>query len=119
VRRLPDVSHPYRIVAARYELRELMDTKRPSAELPLDHALLIAGVAVSQASTSTAMLAERMAQQPRPPVGDSLGALVELFVDRDAGAAEELHGSFHPRLASASAGRARTRLMKAGFTLAF
>jgi hypothetical protein len=95
-----------------------MDPKHLSAE-QLDHALLIAGVAVSQASTSTAVLAERMAQQPHPAVGDSLGALVEMFVGRDAGAASELRGSFHPRLARASAGKARSRLMKAGFTLAF
>ncbi|WBO23061.1 hypothetical protein [Sphingomonas abietis] len=90
-----------------------------STEPLLDHALLIAGVAVSQASTSTAVLAERIAQQPRQPLGDSLGALVELFAGCDAGAGHALHGSFHPRIAQASAGKTPSRLMKAGFTLAF
>ena len=89
------------------------------AEPALDHALLIAGAAVSQASTSTAQLAGRMARPQRMPAADSLSALVQVFGGEDAGAASELHGSFHPRIAHASAGKARSRLMKPGFTLAF
>jgi hypothetical protein len=89
------------------------------SEPGLDHALLIAGAAVSQAATSTAQLAGRMARPQRAPAGDSLSALVQVFAGADAGAASELHGSFHPRIAHASAGKARSRLMKPGFTLAF
>jgi hypothetical protein len=85
----------------------------------LDHALLIAGAAVSQASSSTAQLAGRMARPQRERAGDSLAALVQVFGGQDAGAASELQGSFHPRIAHASAGKARSRLMKPGFTLAF
>jgi hypothetical protein len=90
-----------------------------SPEPGLDHALLIAGAAVSQASTSTAQLAGRMARPQRARAGDSLAALVQVFGGQDAGAAAELQGSFHPRIAHASAGKARSRLMKPGFTLAF
>ncbi|WP_454886418.1 hypothetical protein [Sphingomonas oryzagri] len=85
----------------------------------LDHALLIAGAAVSQASSSTAQLAGRMARPQRERAGDSLAALVQVFGGQDASAASELRGSFHPRIALASAGKARSRLMKPGFTLAF
>lgn len=85
----------------------------------LDHALLIAGAAVSQASTSTAQLAGRMARPQRARAGDSLAALVRVFGEQDPAAAAELQGSFHPRIAQASAGKARSRLMKPGFTLAF
>lgn len=88
-------------------------------EHSLDHALLIAGAAVSQASSSTAQLAGRMARPQRERAGDSLAALVQVFGGQDAGAASELQGSFHPRIAHASAGKARSRLMKPGFTLAF
>jgi hypothetical protein len=85
----------------------------------LDHALLIAGAAVSQASTSTALLAGRMARPQRARASDSLTALVQLFGEQDSAAAVELQGSFHPRIAHAAAGKARSRLMKPGFTLAF
>jgi len=97
-----------------------MDSKSLFLPEPsLDHALLIAGMAVSQASTSTAQLAGRMAQPQPAPARDSLSALVQGFGDRDASAATELQGSFHPRIAHASAGKARSRLMKPRFTLAF
>ena len=99
--------------------QEPMDPKRPASEPLLDHALLIAGIAVSQASTSTATLAERMDRQQDSTAGDSLGALAEIFARHGVAAVDGLHGSFHPRLAHASAGKARSRLMKAGFTLAF
>lgn len=89
------------------------------ADQSLDHALLIAGAAVHQASTSTAQLAGRMARPQHSPATDSLSALVQVFGGADAGAASALHGSFHPRIALASAGKARSRLMKPGFTLAF
>ncbi len=85
----------------------------------LDHALLIAGAAVTQASTRTAVLAERMAQQRQAHFGDSVSALVEVFAGRDATAAAQLQGSFHPRIAHAAAGKVRSSLMKPGFTLAF
>ena len=84
----------------------------------LDHALLIAGAAVTQASTRTAVLAERMAQQRQAHFDDSVGALVEVFAGRDAAAAQ-LQGSFHPRIAHSAAGKVRSSLMKPGFTLAF
>ncbi|MBA2932792.1 hypothetical protein HZF05_01660 [Sphingomonas sp. CGMCC 1.13654] len=89
------------------------------AEPALDHALLIAGAAVSQAATSTAQLAGRMARPERKLATDNLSALVQVFGGADAGAANALNGSFHPRVAHASAGKARSRLMKPGFTLAF
>jgi homoserine kinase len=93
-------------------------TRHPT-EPVLDHALLIAGAAVSQASSSTAILADRLARPQRDQAGDSLTALVQLLAEQDAGAVAELSGSFHPRIAHASAGKARSRLMKPGFTLAF
>lgn len=99
-----------------------MDPNRIAAmpnELMLDHALLIAGAAVTQASTRTAVLAERMAQQRQAHFGDSVSALVEIFSGRDATAAAQLQGSFHPRVAHAAAGKVRSSLMKPGFTLAF
>jgi hypothetical protein len=89
------------------------------AEPTLDHALLIAGAAVSQAATRTATIAQRMGREARAPGGDSLQALVQVFGDGNAEAARSLQGSFHPRIAHASAGKARSRLMKPGFTLAF
>jgi hypothetical protein len=97
-----------------------MDRKHLFTPEPgLDHALLIAGAAVSQASTSTAQLAGRMASRQRTRSGDNLAALVQVFGGQDARAAGELQGSFHPRIAHASADKARSRLMKPGFTLAF
>jgi len=99
-----------------------MESSRPvtlPSEPLLDHALLIAGAAVTQASTRTAVLAERMAQQREASFNDSLSALIQVFAAQDAGAAGQLHGSFHPRVAHAAAGKAGSSLMKAGFTLAF
>jgi hypothetical protein len=99
-----------------------MEMNRPASALlepSLDHALLVAGAAVTQASTRTAVLAERIGQQRQVSFGDSVTALVEVFAGRDAAAAAQLQGSFHPRIAHAAAGKARSRLMKPGFTLAF
>jgi hypothetical protein len=77
-----------------------MDPIRPiTTDTALDHALLVAGAAVSQASSPTALLAQRIARQRRPRFDDSLAALVELFATHDAGAADALDGSFHPRVA--------------------
>jgi hypothetical protein len=90
-----------------------------SVDPSMDHALLIAGVAVSQAATATAMLATRIALHRRTDHGDALTALVRMFAGHDAGAAQALHGSFHPRVAQGCADKARSRLMKPGFTLAF
>ena len=90
-----------------------------SVEPMLDHAMLIAGAAVTQASTRTAVLAERMAHQREVSFSDSLTALVLLFAGQDPAAAGQLHGSFHPRVANAAAGKVRSSLMKPGFTLAF
>jgi hypothetical protein len=90
-----------------------------SPEPGLDHALLIAGAAISQASSSTALLADRLARPRHAQPTDSLTALVQLFVAQDNRGAIQLNGSFHPRIAHASAGKARSRLMKPGFTLAF
>ena len=100
----------------------LMESSRPafaSVEPMLDHALLIAGAAVTQASTRTAVLAERMVHQREASFNDSLTALVQVFAAQDMAAAGQLHGSFHPRVAHAAAGKARSSLMKPGFTLAF
>jgi hypothetical protein len=85
----------------------------------VDHAMLIAGVAVSQAATATAMLATRIAQQRRANHGDALSALVRIFAGQDAHAAQLLRGSFHPRIAQGCVGNARSRLMKPSFTMAF
>ena len=99
-----------------------MEPSRPpiaSVEPLLDHALLIAGAAVTQASTRTAVLAERMNHQHEASFSDSLTALVQVFARQDMAAAGQLHGSFHPRVAHAAAGKVRSSLMKPGFTLAF
>ena len=83
-----------------------MDMIRPFAtDTALDHALLVAGAAVSQASTPTALLAQHIARQRRPRFDNSLAALVELFATHDGGAADALDGSFHPQVARASADR--------------
>ncbi|HEY0270372.1 MAG TPA: hypothetical protein VGC10_05230 [Sphingomonas sp.] len=79
-----------------------MDHGPPAAPLtsPLpasDHAMLVAGIAVRQAGTYTATLAERM-RQPRAR-GDMRGALVAMFVAGDDREAGVLRGSFHPRIA--------------------
>ncbi len=85
-----------------------MEKIRPGPpEPPLDHALLVAGAAVSQASTRTALVAERMARQRRVRFGDSLTALVQVFASHDAAAADELDGSFHPRVAGRTTGKPR------------
>jgi hypothetical protein len=99
---------------------EFTPTLPAPAEPILDHALLIAGVAVTQASTRTAMLAERMERErAEPGFADSLQALVQVFTGEDAAAAAQLQGSFHPGIAGAAAGKARSSFMKPGFTLAF
>jgi hypothetical protein len=99
---------------------EFMPTLSAPAEPMLDHALLIAGVAVTQASTRTAVLAERMVRQhAETGFADSLKALVQVFTAEDATAAAQLQGSFHPRIAGAAAGKTRSSFMKPGFTLAF
>jgi hypothetical protein len=90
-----------------------------STDPSVDHALLIAGAAVSQAATATAMLATRIAQQRHADHGDALTALVRIFAGQDAGAAQVLRGSFHPRIAQAFAEKARPDMMKTGLTLAF
>jgi hypothetical protein len=90
-----------------------------SADPSVDHALLIAGAAVNQAATVTAVLATRIAQARRTDRGDALTALVRIFAGQDAGAAQMLLGSFHPRVAHGCADMARSRMMKPGFTLAF
>jgi hypothetical protein len=98
-----------------------MDLSRPipmtTGTPVLDHDLLIASVAVRQASTATAALAQRLCE----PVGhgDACRALVALFGGEDGGGAMVLGGSFHPRVARAAAGKMRSTLMKAEFTLAF
>ncbi len=99
-----------------------MESSRPiiaPVEPLLDHAMLIAGAAVTQASTRTAVLAERMSHPREASFSDSLTALVQVFAGQDIAAAGELHGSFHPRVAHAAAGKVRSSLMKPGFTLAF
>jgi len=85
-----------------------MDSIRYSfADTSLDHALLVAGAAVSQASSPTARLAQQIARRHRPRFESSLGALVEVFAARDAGAADALEGSFHPQVARTPSERAR------------
>jgi hypothetical protein len=70
-----------------------------------DHAMLVAGVAVRQAGTYTATLAERM-RLPQAR-GDMRGALVAMFVAGDDREAAALRGSFHPRIAQARSARGR------------
>jgi len=85
-----------------------MNPIRPMApDTAPDHALLVAGAAVSQASSPTAVLAQRIAQQNRPRFDSSLAALVGMFATPEAGAGEALDGSFHPRVARLPGGRAR------------
>ena len=75
-----------------------------AAAPPPDHAMLVAGIAVRQAGTYTATLAERMrVPQAR---GDMHGALVAMFATGDDREAAALRGSFHPRIAQSR--RART-----------
>jgi hypothetical protein len=62
--------------------------------------MLVAGVAVRQAGTYTATLAERM-RQPQAR-GDMRGALIAMFVAGDGREAAGLRGSFHPRIAQAN-----------------
>jgi hypothetical protein len=64
---------------------------------PLAYDLLIARMAVGQASTSTAALAERL-DQPEA-YDDTCSALVSIFVGEDDRAAGMLRGSFHPLIA--------------------
>jgi hypothetical protein len=79
-----------------------MDPVHPTpTDIGLDHALLLAGAAVSQASSSTALLAQRIARQRRPRFDTSLAALIEVFATHDASAADALGGSFHPHVARA------------------
>jgi hypothetical protein len=67
------------------------------------HAMLVAGVAVRQAGTYTATLAERIGM---PQVrADMRGALVAMFVAGDDREAAALRGSFHPRVAQATGAR--------------
>jgi hypothetical protein len=78
----------------------LMDPIRPfAADTALDHALLVAGAAVSQASSPTAVLAQQIGRQRRPRFDNSLAALVEVFATQDVEAADALDGSFHPHVA--------------------
>jgi hypothetical protein len=90
-----------------------------SPESTFDHALLVAGAAVNQASTPTAELAGRIARRQVPPVGDGSVALTGLFAAAGGHANDATQGSFHPRIARATAGKAPSTLMKPGFTLAF
>jgi len=77
-----------------------MDPIHPSpADTTLDHALLVAGAAVSQASSPTALLAQRIARHRRQRFDDSLSALIEVFATHDAAAVDALDGSFHPHVA--------------------
>lgn len=77
-----------------------MNPIRPMpADAACDHALLVAGAAVSQASTPTALLALRIAQHSRPRFENSLAALVGVFATPEAGAGDALDGSFHPHVA--------------------
>jgi hypothetical protein len=85
-----------------------MDTIRPiPVDTAFDHALLVAGAAVSQASSSTALLAQRIARQRRQRFDNSLAALIELFATHDAAAADALDGSFHPHVARTAIERRR------------
>ena len=78
----------------------------PAAPSP-DHAMLVAGIAVRQAGTYTATLAERMrVPQAR---GDMHGALVAMFATGDDREAAALRGSFHPRVAQTRRAQGRTR----------
>jgi hypothetical protein len=83
---------------------------------PLAYDLLIAGMAVGQASTTTAALAERLAQPEA--YGDMCSALVSIFGGEDDRAAGMLRGSFHP-LVARKAGKVPSMLVKTGLTLAF
>ena len=85
-----------------------MDTIHPiPADIALDHALLVAGAAVSQASSSTALLAQRITRQRRQRFDTSLAALIEVFATHDAAAADALDGSFHPHVARTTIERLR------------
>ncbi len=80
-----------------------MDEFRPNtADAAFDHALLVAGAAVSQAASPTALLAQRIARQRRRRFDTSLAALIEVFATHDAEAADALDGSFHPHVARAA-----------------
>jgi hypothetical protein len=92
----------------------IMDNGAPAAPLTLpivaakpDHAMLVAGVAVRQAGTYTATLAERM-RLPQAR-GDMRGALVAMFVAGDEREAAALRGSFHPRVALTRGEESRDR----------
>lgn len=87
---------------------------------PAAFAQLVAGVAGAQAAGPTAAAAMRMRPACTAP-GDVAGALALLFAHRGEwrAATAQLGGSFHPRVAAAAAGKARSTLMKAGFTFAF
>jgi hypothetical protein len=76
----------------------------PATSMP-DHAMLVAGVAVRQAGTYTATLAERM-RRPQAQ-GDLRSALVAMFVAGDDREAAGLRGSFHPRIAEIRRNRPR------------
>jgi len=89
-----------------------MDPIRPvlataSTDAGYDHALLVAGAAVSQASSPTALLAQRIARQSRPRFDNSLAALVGVFATPEAGAGDSLDGSFHPHVARGPVERRR------------
>lgn len=92
---------------------------RPLAEPLADHAMLVAGAAINQASTPTALLAGRLDRMGVPQAAESPLGLVQVFASHPRPSEIDTRGSFHPRIARASAGKARSRLMKPGFTLAF
>jgi hypothetical protein len=92
-----------------------MDGARPAGGpiLPIDHALLVAGIAVAQASAPTAVLAARMARrQEEPDRAGALDTLVTVFAGENAAASTRLVGSFHPQVA-------RTGKVKNALTFAF
>jgi hypothetical protein len=92
-----------------------------AAALPAaDACMLLAPLAAEQAMLPTAIAAARLAGLSPAPV-DRRRALVALFSGSGdwAIAAASLGGSFHPRIATAAAGKAGSTLMKPGFTFAF
>ena len=63
-----------------------------------DHAVLVARAAIAQASSPTALLAQRIERQRRARSDHSLDALSRLFAVQEAGG-DAIDGSFHPRIA--------------------
>ena len=60
--------------------------------------MLVANAAIAQASSPTALLAQRIERQRRSRASQSLDALSRLFAAQDAGG-DAIDGSFHPRVA--------------------